>query len=176
MARRMASFIHELDGWPQLHWSHEQVAAPLAAARHEQGRLIGQLEALGFKVREDAVLRALTDEVVKSGEIEGEKLEADQVRSSLARRLGLDIAGLKPADRYVDGVVEMMLDATQRHDQVLTADRLFGWHAALFPSGRSGMRRVRVGGWRDDRPARCRSCRAPLAANECISSPLRPSG
>ena len=146
----MSAFIHELDGWPDLRWRHAQVAAPLAAARLEQGRLIGQLEALGFKVRDDAVLRAITDEVVKSSEIEGERLDADQVRSSVARRLGLDVAGLKRADRYVDGIVEMMLDATQQHDKPLSEERLLGWHAALFPTGRSGMQRVKTGGWRDD--------------------------
>ena len=147
----MATFIHELDGWPDLRWKHARVAAPLATARLEQGRLIGQLEALGFKVRDDAVLRAITDEVVKSSEIEGERLDADQVRSSVARRLGLEVAGLKRADRYVDGIVEMMLDATQQHDKPLNEERLFGWHAALFPTGRSGTQRVKTGGWRDDR-------------------------
>ena len=100
--------------------------AALAAARHLQGRLIGQMEALGFSVREEAVLRTLTDDVLKSSEIEGEKLDADQVRSSVARRLGIDIGGLKPADRHVEGVVEMMLDATQHYDQPLTKERLFG--------------------------------------------------
>lgn len=147
----MATFIHELDGWPDLRWKHGRVAAPLATARLEQGRLIGQLEALGFKVRDDAVLRAITDEVVKSSEIEGERLDADQVRSSVARRLGLEVAGLTRGDRYVDGIVEMMLDATQQHDKPLTEERLFGWHAALFPTGRSGMQRVKTGGWREDR-------------------------
>src|SRR4029450_8783072 len=97
-------------------------------------------------VKEEAVLRALTDDVLKSSEIEGEKLDADQVRSSVARRLGMDIGGLKPADRHVDGVVEMMLDATQRFDQPLSSERLFAWHASLFPTGRSGMRRN--DGWR----------------------------
>ena len=151
MSRRIHSFIHELDRWPDLRWNHAQVATPLAAARLEQGRLIGQLEALGFKVREDAMLRAITDEVVKSSEIEGEQLDSGQVRSSIARRLGLDVAGLTRADRYIDGIVEMMLDATQQHDKPLTSERLFGWHAALFPTGRSGMNRVKTGGWRDDR-------------------------
>ena len=126
---------------------------PLAAARHLQGRLVGQMEALGFKVREEAVLRTLTEDVLKSSEIEGEKLDADQVRSSVARRLGIDIGGLQPADRHVEGVVEMMLDATQHYDQPLTAERLFGWHASLFPTGRSGMHRITVGAWRDDRTA-----------------------
>ena len=108
------------------------------------------MEALGFKVREEAVLRTLTDDVLKSSEIEGEKLDADQVRSSVARRLGIDIGGLTPADRHVEGVVEMMLDATQRYDQPLTDERLFGWHASLFPTGRSGMHPITVGAWRDD--------------------------
>jgi Fic family protein len=111
------------------------------------------MEALGFKVREDAVLRTLTEDVLKSSEIEGEKLDADQVRSSIARRLGIDIGGVHAADRHVEGVVEMMLEATQHYDQPLTADRLFGWHASLFPTGRSGMHRITVGGWRDDRTA-----------------------
>ncbi len=111
------------------------------------------MEALGFKVRQEAVLQTLTADVLKSSEIEGEALEADQVRSSVARRLGMDIGGLQPADRHVEGVVEMMLDATQRFEQPLTAERLVGWHASLFPAGRSGMHRITVGAWRDDRTA-----------------------
>jgi Fic family protein len=111
------------------------------------------MEALGFKVREEAVLRTLTEDVLKSSEIEGEKLDADQVHSSVARRLGIDIGGLQAADRHVEGVVEMMLDATQHFDRPLTAERLFGWHASLFPTGRSGMHRITVGAWRDDRTA-----------------------
>jgi len=111
------------------------------------------MEALGFKVREETVLRTLTEDVLKSSEIEGEKLGADQVRSSVARRLGLDIGGLKAADRHVEGVVEMMLDATQQYDQPLTQERLFGWHASLFPTGRSGMHRIGAGAWRDDSAA-----------------------
>ena len=106
---------------PTFRWDDGRLAAPLATARHLQGRLVGQMEALGFKVREEAVLRTLTEDVLKSSEIEGEKLDADQVRSSVARRLGIDIGGLKPADRHVEGVVEMMLDATQHYDQPLTA-------------------------------------------------------
>jgi Fic family protein len=149
----MATYIHELLDWPKFRWDHERLATPLAAVRHVQGRLLGQMEALGFKVKEEAVLRTLTDDVLKSSEIEGEKLDADQVRSSVARRLGMDIGGLKPADRHVEGVVEMMLDATQRYDQPLTQQRLFGWHAALFPTGRSGMHRIVVDAWRDDSAA-----------------------
>jgi Fic family protein len=103
-----------------------------------------------FKLRQEAVLRTLTEDVLKSSEIEGEKLDAEQVRSSIARRLGMDIGGLKAVDRNVEGVVEMMLDATRHYDQPLTSERLFAWHASLFPTGRSGMRRIRVGAWRDD--------------------------
>jgi Fic family protein len=149
----MATYIHELPDWPSFRWDDRRLAAGLAAARHVQGRLIGQMEALGFGVREEAVLRTLTEDVLKSSEIEGENLDADQVRSSVARRLGIDIGGLLPADRHVEGVVEMMLDATQHYDQPLTVERLFGWHASLFPTGRSGMHRITVGTWRDDRTA-----------------------
>jgi Fic family protein len=149
----MTYYIHELADWPNFQWDKGRLAAPLAAARHRQGRLVGQMEALGFRLREEAVLRTLTEDVLKSSEIEGEKLDADQVRSSVARRLGLDVGGLRAADRHVEGVVEMMLDATQRFDQPLTAERLFGWHASLFPTGRSGMHRISVGAWRDDKTA-----------------------
>ena len=141
-------YIHEQDDWPNLYWRDEQLAQPLAAVRHRQGRLIGYMEALGFPLREEAVLQALTEDVLKSSEIEGEILDKDQVRSSIARRLGMDIGGLVEADRHVEGVVEMMLDATQNYDLKLTSDRLFGWHAALFPTGRSGMSRISVGAWR----------------------------
>jgi Fic family protein len=108
------------------------------------------MESLGFKLRQEAVLKTLTEDVLKSSEIEGEQLDAEQVRSSMARRLGMDVGGLRPVDRNVDGVVEMMLDATGHYDQPLTAERLLGWHASLFPTSRSGMRRIRVGSWRDD--------------------------
>lgn len=142
------AYIHESDGWPNLHWSDETLAKPLAAVRHKQGRLIGHMEALGFRLREEAVLQTLTEEVIKSSEIEGEALDKEQVRSSVARRLGMDIGGLVEADRNVEGVVEMILDASQNYTQPLTAERLFGWHAALFPTGRSGMSKITVGAWR----------------------------
>lgn len=142
------TYIHERDDWPNLRWSDEQLAQPLAAVRHRQGRLIGHMEALGFPLREEAVLQALTEDVIKSSEIEGEVLDREQVRSSIAHRLGMDIGGLVEADRNVEGVVEMMLDATQNYAQPLTAERLFGWHAALFPTGRSGMSRIAAGAWR----------------------------
>ena len=122
----------------------------LAAVRHRQGRLLGRMEALGFDLRQEALLNTLTEDIVTSSEIEGEILNTAQVRSSVARRLGMDIAGLSRADRNVDGIVELMLDATERYAQPLTQDRLFGWHAALFPTGRSGLRRITVGGWRGD--------------------------
>src|ERR1035437_2784149 len=145
-------YIHERKDWPQLIWSRERLAEPLAAIRHRQGRLIGHMEALGFKLRQEAVLETLTADVLKSSEIEGEHLDPEQVRSSIARRLGMDIGALKPADRNVEGVVEMMLDATGRYDQPLTAERLFSWHASLFPTGRSGMTKIIAGAWRDTRP------------------------
>lgn len=144
------AYIHQLEDWPAFRWKPERLVEPLASARHRQGRLLGRMEGLGFDLRNEATLRTMTEEVLKSSEIEGEILDREQVRSSIARHLGLDIGALLPADRYVDGVVEMMLDATQNYARELTDERLFGWHAALFPTGRSGMRRIRVGAWRDD--------------------------
>ena len=143
-------YIHELKDWPRLDWNRERLAEPLAAVRHRQGRLTGHMEALGFNLRQEAVLQTLTADVLKSSEIEGEKLDTEQVRSSIARRLGMDIGALKPADRNVEGVVEMMLDATRHYDQALTSERLFSWHASLFPTGRSGMTKISTGAWRDD--------------------------
>jgi Fic family protein len=143
--------IHERNDWPRFRWDESALANELAGVRHRQGRFIGRMEALGFRLREEAVLSTLTEDVLKSSEIEGELLDREQVRSSLARRLGLDVGALTPADRRVDGVVEMMLDATQKYQEPLSAERLFGWHAALFPTGRTGMQRIRVGDWPDDR-------------------------
>ena len=148
--RRLPRYIHELPEWPQFGWDRDHLANTLAAVRHQQGRLIGRMEALGFPLQQEATLAALTEETVKSSAIEGEKLEAEQVRSSLARRLGLDVAGVDIVDRRVESIVEMMLDATRSYDQPLTPDRLFGWHASLFPGGRSGMRKLRACAWRDD--------------------------
>jgi len=146
----MSAYVYRQPDWPRLHWNRESLAERLASVRHEQGRLMGRMEALGFKLRQEAVLKTLTEDVLKSSEIEGEHLDAQQVRSSIGRRLGMDIGGLKHVDRNVEGVVEMMLDATRHYDQPLTTERLFAWHASLFPSGRSGMRRIRAGAWRDD--------------------------
>jgi Fic family protein len=148
--KKTGTYIHERAGWPGFRWDHERISARLLDVRHRQGRLIGRMEGLGFQLRAEAVLNSLTEEVLKSSEIEGETLDRNQVRSSIARRLGLDIGGLTPADRNVEGVVEMMLDATQGYDKPLTGRRLFDWHAALFPTGRSGMSKIRVGAWRDD--------------------------
>ncbi|MFA5059538.1 MAG: Fic family protein [Candidatus Omnitrophota bacterium] len=143
-------YIHQLDNWPAFIWDHKEIASILGTVRNRQGRLIGRMEALGFSLRSEAILQTLTLDVLKSSEIEGEILDPAKVRSSIARRLGMDIGGLVPSDRHVDGVVEMMLDATQNFDKPLTQDRMFGWHASLFPTGRSGMHKITVGAWRDD--------------------------
>lgn len=143
-------YIWEQQQWPEWQFDHSRLIGPLAEARHRQGRLIGRMESLGFSLQDEAELSTLTLDVVKNSEIEGELLNVEQVRSSLARRLGLDIGALAPADRHVDGVVEMMLDATRHFDQPLTIERLFAWHGALFPTGRSGLATVRVAAMRDD--------------------------
>jgi Fic family protein len=141
-------YIHERKEWPELYWDQAAMADLLAEVRHLQGRLLGRMEALGFQLREEATLDTLTQDVVKTSEIEGEKLDTQQVRSSIARRMGLDIGALPQIDSNVAGIVEVMLDATRQHDKPLARERLFGWHAALFPTGRSGMSRITVGGWR----------------------------
>jgi Fic family protein len=142
------TYIHELPGWPELTWDSEALAGPLGAVRHKQGKHLGRMQALGFDLRAEASLAALTDEVVTSSAIEGEQLNPEEVRSSIARKLGLDVAGLPEPGREVEGVVAMLLDATRNFDRPLTAERIFGWHAALFPTGRSGMTRITVGEWR----------------------------
>jgi Fic family protein len=141
-------YIHENSNWPNLLWNDAKLSPLLAEVRHRQGRLLGKMEGLGFRLRIEANLETLTADVVKSSAIEGERLDAGEVRSSIARHLGLDAAGTAPLSREVDGVVEMMLDATQKFAEPLTAERLFDWHASLFPAGRSGMRRITVGAWR----------------------------
>ena len=146
----MPGYIHERPDWPRFRWSPRPLAGPLARVRHHQGRLLGRMEGLGFRLQQEAALHALTEDVVKSSEIEGERLDQSQVRSSIARHLGLDVAGVAIVDRHVEGIVEMMLDATEHYDQPLTAERLFAWHGSLFPTGRSGIRKVRVAAWRDD--------------------------
>ncbi|KAB2910646.1 MAG: Fic family protein [Dechloromonas sp.] len=143
-------YIHERKNWPNLTWDNAAITLLLSEVRHAQGRLLGQMESLGFQLREEATLATLTQDVVKTSEIEGEKLDAQQVRSSIARRMGIDIAALPHADRSVEGIVEVMLDATRHYQRPLDADRLFNWHAALFPTGRSGMQRITVGNWRTE--------------------------
>ena len=142
--------IWQLPDWPDLTYEVAALAAPLAQVHRAQGQLMGRMAALGMNQREQATLQVLTQEVIKTSEIEGERLSLDVVRSSIARRLGLDIGALVPSDRQVDGVVDVVLDATRHFDQPLTAERLFGWRAALFPTGYSGRVRITVAAWRTD--------------------------
>src|SRR5208282_4908941 len=142
------SYIHQNPDWPNLRWNNAKLLPLLADVRHRQGRLLGRMEGLGFRLRAEASLTMLTSDVIKSSAIEGSLLDAEQVRSSIARRLGLDFGGNVNSSRDVEGVVEMMLDATPKYAEPLTAERLFGWHASLFQTGRSGMRRITVGAWR----------------------------
>ena len=144
----ISMWIHEHQNWPNFTWDAETLAFKLADIRHRQGRLLGRMEGLGFELKREASLSTLTKDVVKSSAIEGENLNPEEVRSSIARRLGIDMAGLIPASRDVEGMVEMMLDTTQQFSKALTQNRLFDWHAALFPTGRSGMHKITVGGWR----------------------------
>ncbi|MCR4310797.1 MAG: Fic family protein [Deltaproteobacteria bacterium] len=146
----MSNYIYDFPDWPRFRWNQEALSERLAAVRHKQDRLIVRMQDLGFPLRKEAELRTLTLEVLKSSEIEGEVLDKEQVRSSVARRLGVDIGALTPEDRKVEGVVEMVLDATREYAKTLTRERLFAWHASLFPTGYSGMRKIKVGAWRDD--------------------------
>lgn len=141
-------YIHNHSNWPKFYWDQEKIAQSLAEVRHRQGLLVGKMNALGFSLREEAILQTLTLDVLKTNEIEGEILNPEQVRSSIARRLGMPVAGLVPSDHNVDGVVEMMLDATQKFDTPLSDERVFYWHAALFPTGRTGMYKITTGNWR----------------------------
>ena len=143
-------YVHEQPGWPDLRWENDRVADALAAVRYEQGRLVGRMQALGFDLRREAVHETLTHDVHKTSDIEGEQLDLGQVRSSVGRRLGIEVGGLGRVEERIEGVVGMMLDATANYDRPLTRERLWGWQAALFPTGRSRLRRIIVGGWRDD--------------------------
>ena len=143
-------YIWQHNDWPHWGYDHKRLASLLAQVHLAQGHLLGRMHDLGMDLRDQATLRVLTEDVLKTSEIEGEKLNPESVRSSIARRLGVDIGALAPADRHVDGVVDMVLDATQRHNTALTAERLFGWHAAMFPTGYSGLSKIHVGDWRDD--------------------------
>jgi len=143
-------YIHEQEEWPDFSWDEAELSPLLAEARHEQGLLLGQMRSLGFPLREEACLLVLTQDAVNTAEIEGEILDPRSVRSSIARKLGLDDASPTRSDRDVDGLVEVLIDATRNYGQPLSEERLFGWHAALFPAGRSGMKRITVGDWRQD--------------------------
>ncbi|AIM39135.1 cell division protein Fic [Sphingobacterium sp. ML3W] len=145
----MAVYLHERHNWTVFMLDDEKILNLLSEVRHLQGKIIGKVELLGFALKDEANLETLIQDVVQSSEIEGEILNPEQVRSSIATRLGLDISGLIHADRHIDGVVEMMLDATQNTDKTLSDERLFGWHAALFPIGRSGLYKIDVAQWRN---------------------------
>ncbi len=146
----MALYIHNRPNWTEFSWDNKKVLLALSETRNLQGKLLGRMESLGFDLQNEAMLNTLTLEIVKSSEIEGEILEKEQVRSSIARRLGIDIAGSIESERHIDGIVDMMLDATQRYGLPLTRDRLFGWHSALFPTGWSHMYKITVAAWRKD--------------------------
>jgi len=148
--RRMGYYIHQKDNWPNFKWNNDEFFNLLSEARNLQGRLIGKMESLGFELRDEALLETLTLDVLKSAEIEGELLNPEQVRSSIAQRLGMEFAGAIMSDRNVDGMVDMMIDATRNCFKPLTAERLFDWHAALFPMGRSGIFKITVADWRKD--------------------------
>ena len=146
----MAKYIYEYDNWPHFTWNDKQINVILGKVRNLQGKIYGQMGALGFSIQEETILSALTLDVLKSSEIEGEFLNYEQVRSSIARKLGIEYAGIVHVDRNVEGVVEMMLDATQGYDKLLDHERIFGWHAALFPTGWSGMHRIDTGCYRKE--------------------------
>ena len=149
--RRMKPYLHQKDDWPEFYWDPEMIQHSLGEVRRMQGRVLGKMEALGFDVQTEALLNTLTVDAVKSTEIEGEVLNPEQVRSSVARHLGIDIASSVRSDRNVDGMVEMMLDATQNFEQELTKKRLFKWHSDLFPLGISGNSKIVVGKWREEK-------------------------
>jgi len=143
-------YIYEDKNWPHFKWNLNRLEPLLSALRYKQGKLLGRMESIGFDLQNEAVLRTLTQDVVKSSEIEGEILDTAQVRSSITRRLGVEIGGLSTINKNVEGIVEIMLDATTKFSYPLTQDRLLGWHAALFPTGYSGMNKILVSRWRDD--------------------------
>jgi Fic family protein len=143
-------YIYQNNDWPNFTWDNDQLLSTLSSVRNLQGRIIGKMEAIGFNLRNEAVLETLTLDVIKSTEIEGEILNPDQVRSSVAKRLGLDIGALDNSDRNIDGIVDLIMDTTKNCNEPISSERLFSWHAALFPTGRSGLYKISVGTWRDD--------------------------
>src|SRR6476660_2011365 len=142
-------YLYMNEDWPRFTWDAKRLVPYLSTARYKQGVLLGKMQALGYQLKKEATLAALTEETVKASAIEGQELNPESVRSSLARRMGLEAAGARPVDRNVEGIVEMMLDVTQHYATPLTEERIFGWHAALFPTGRSGMRKIKTGAWRE---------------------------
>lgn len=146
----MPFYIHQQQLWPKFYWDNDEILSLIGKVRHAQGKLLGRMEHLGFQFQHEAMLETMSTEVVKSHEIEGEFLDAEQVRSSIAKRMGIEVVGLVPSDRHIEGVIEMMLDATQNYRVKLTKERLCNWHAALFPTGRSGMVPITVADWRKD--------------------------
>lgn len=146
----MSQYIYDQKGWPRFIWSEEELINLLGRVRNLQGQLIGKMQSVGFELQSEATLENVATEIIKSSEIEGEILNAEQVRSSLARRLGIERAGIVPSNRDVDGIVDLLLDAIQNYQLDLTIERLFDWHYSLFPTGRSGMYKIVVGNWRDD--------------------------
>jgi len=158
----MTFYIHNRENWTDFTWDNKKVLLKLSETRNLQGKLLGRMESLGYDLQNEAILNTLTLEIVKSSEIEGEILETEQVRSSIARRLGIDIAGAIESERYVDGIVEMMLNATQQYDLPLTKERLFGWHSALFPTGWSNLFKITVADWRKDTKGSMQVVSGPL--------------
>jgi Fic family protein len=144
----MAIYIHQLKKWPHLQWNEQEFISLLSEVRHLQGKLIGKIEMLGFELKDEANLEILIQDVIQTSAIEGEILNPELVRSSIAIRLGLEYSGLEQSDRHVEGIVELMLDATQNDNKIVSEERLFGWHAALFPTGRSGLYKIEVANWR----------------------------
>jgi Fic family protein len=143
-------YIYNNKSWPIFEWNSDKLLPLLAHVRNKQGKLIGRMGALGFELRNEANLEILTSDIIKSTEIEGEILDKEQVRSSVARRLGLEISGLVHSERNVDGIVDLMVDATKNYDKELNVERLYSWHSSLFPTEKSGMYKIRTGKWRDD--------------------------
>ncbi|MDR1759927.1 MAG: DUF4172 domain-containing protein, partial [Fibrobacter sp.] len=144
----MKKYIYQYKDWPHFNWQNATVSAALGEVRLLQGKMLGQIHSLGFPAKEEKILETLTIDILKSSEIEGEKLNYAQVRSSIARRLGINTGGLVPSPRNIEGIVEMMLDATHNFQKPLTEERLFGWHAALFPTGYSGLHKIEVAQYR----------------------------
>ncbi len=147
---KMLKYIYQYENWPNFTWDESKIQLLLGKVRHLQGKIFGQVNALGFSVKEETILSTLTLDVLKSSEIEGEILNYEQVRSSIARKLGLEYAGMIYPDRDVEGIVEMMLDATQNYKNPLDQERLFSWHASLFPTGRNGLYKINAGNYRKE--------------------------